>query len=196
MDQKLTPPPAERYGAQNTARPRLMRRVITGAVTLALLFGELSPVVLALVASARAFADTPAAGPAESPPELAPDAVAVTDPAAIRAKLNDTTVYGRYFDGEDWIEYHLSDGRTAYWEKGCTYPGKWWEENGQVCYAYPNYRNGAPNCFILYVRPDGGVQFVGISDGGGVYLASLSLKVDHGNTANLPVGGLSPCVGV
>ncbi len=76
------------------------------------------------------------------PGDLATDAVEVTDPAAIRAKLDDVTIYGRYYDGENWIEYHLADGRTAYWEKGCTYPGKWWLQDGQVCYAYPNYRNG------------------------------------------------------
>jgi hypothetical protein len=134
--------------------------------------------------------------PKGMPNDVAPDAVAVTDPAAIKAKLDNMTVYGRYYDGEDWIEYHLADGRTAYWEKGCTYPGKWWEQNGQICYAYPNYRNGAPNCFILYVRPDGSVEFVAIADDGSPYLASFSTKLDHGNTANLPIGGLSPCVGV
>jgi hypothetical protein len=175
---------------------KFLRRLVTGGVALAVLAGEVSPLAAALCISRPARADTPAAGPAETPSDVAPDAVAVTDPAAIRAKLDDTTVYGRYYDGEDWIEYHMPDGRTAYWEKGCTYPGKWWEENGQVCYAYPNYRDGAPNCFLLFVRPDGGVQFVAISDGGGAYLASFSLKVDHGNTANLPIGGLSPCVGV
>jgi hypothetical protein len=48
----------------------------------------------------------------------------------------------------------------------------------------------------LFVRPDGSVQFVGVSDDGSAYLASFSTKIDHGNTANLPTGGLSPCVGV
>lgn len=134
--------------------------------------------------------------PTGLPADLAPDAVAVTDPAQIKAKLDDMTVYGRYYDGEDWIEYHMADGRTAYWDKGCTYPGKWWMQDGQICYAYPNYRNGAPNCFILFVRPDGSVQFVAVADDGSTYLASFSTKVDHGNSAHLPIGGLSPCVGV
>jgi hypothetical protein len=167
------------------------------AVALAILGQTLGPVL--------AFADSPPrtgqpespiASPSSLPADLAPDAVAVTDPAAIKAKLNDMTIYGRYYDGEDWIEYHLADGRTAYWEKGCTYPGKWWLQDGQICYAYANYRNGAPNCFFLFVRPDGSVQFVAVSDDGSSYLASFSLKVEHGNSANLPIGGLSPCVGV
>ena len=136
------------------------------------------------------------ASPTSLPTDLAPDAVAVTDPAQIKAKLDDTTIYGRYYDGEDWIEYHLADGRTAYWEKGCTYPGKWWiADDGEVCYAYPNYRDNAPNCFIMFVRPDGGVQFVSISDTGQAYLASDSEKIMPGNDAHLPVGGISPCVG-
>jgi hypothetical protein len=128
---------------------------------------------------------------------VVPGAKPLTDPGEIKAKLDNVTIYGRYNDtGEDWIEYHLADGRTAYWEKGCTYPGKWWIENGQVCYAYPNYRNNAPNCFIMFLRPDGGVQFVSIFDNGEAYLASNSIKMVPGNDAHLPVGGLSPCVGV
>src|SRR5689334_17711854 len=161
-------------------------------VTLALSiwFGALA------VAPALSFADDIDRVGTEPPADLAPDAVAVTDPGEIKKTLDDLTIYGRYVDGENWIEYHLPDGRTAYWEKGCTYPGKWWMEHGQVCYAYPNYRNGAPNCFILFVRPDGSVQFVAIADDGSTYLASFSLKVEHGNTANLAIGEKSPCVGV
>jgi hypothetical protein len=166
-------------------------------VALSILGQTIGP-VLAFADSAPTTHQPPAlaATPSHLPADLAPDAVAVTDPAAIKAKLDDVTIYGRYYDGEDWIEYHLADGRTAYWEKGCTYPGKWWEQDGQICYAYPNYRNSAPNCFYLFVRPDGSVQFVAVSDDGSAYMASFSLKVEHGNTANLPVGGLSPCVGV
>jgi len=167
------------------------------ALALAILTQTLGPVL--------AFADDdfgpegapPAvAAPNRMPSDLATDAVEVTDPDAIRAKLDDMTIYGRYYDGENWIEYHLADGRTAYWEKGCTYPGKWWLQDGSVCYAYPNYRNGSANCFLLFVRPDGSVQFVAIADDGSAYLASFSLKVEHGNTANLPIGAKSPCVGV
>jgi hypothetical protein len=156
-----------------------------------------------VLAPVLAFADEfgPEGAPPPVPgpgvlPDLAPDAVEVTDPDTMRAKLDDVTIYGRYYDGENWIEYHLADGRTAYWENGCTYPGKWWLQDGQVCYAYPNYRDGAPNCFLMFVRPDGSVQFMAISDDGSTYLASFSLKVEHGNTANLPIGAKSPCVGV
>ena len=131
----------------------------------------------------------------EAPADIAPDAVAVFDPAEIKRILDDLTIYGRYVDGENWIEYHLPDGRTAYWEKGCTYPGKWWLEQGQVCYAYPNYHNNAPNCFVLYRRPSGEIQFVAIADAGFAYLASFSLKTATGNDAALPIGSLSPCVG-
>ena len=114
----------------------------------------------------------------------------------IKKTLDDLTIYGRYVDGENWIEYHLPDGRTAYWEKGCTYPGKWWMEHGQVCYAYPNYHDNAANCFVLYRRPSGEIQFVAIADAGFAYLASFSLKTATGNDAALPIGSLSPCVGV
>lgn len=152
------------------------------------------------MAPALSLADTQE-GPAlegfgtDAPAEVAPDAVAVFDPGEIKKILDDLTIYGRYVDGENWIEYHLPDGRTAYWEKGCTYPGKWWLEQGQVCYAYPNYHNNAPNCFVLYRRPTGQIQFVAIADAGFSYLASFSLKTATGNDAALPIGSLSPCVG-
>jgi hypothetical protein len=170
----------------------VFRRAAALSVAVAILVQFFAPVI----APVSAWADTKVATPSNLPTDLAPDAVAVTDPAAIKAKLDGMTIYGRYYDGENWVEYHLPDGRTAYWEKGCTYPGKWWEQDDQVCYAYPNYRNNSPNCFYLFVRPDGSVQFVGVSDDGSAYLASFSTKIDQGNTANLPIGGLSPCVGV
>ena len=138
--------------------------------------------------------DAPAAG-TDAPADLAPDAVAILDEVEIKKTLDDLTIYGRYVDGENWIEYHMRDGRTAYWEKGCTYPGKWWMEHGQVCYAYPNYHDNAPNCFVLYRRANGGIQFVAIADAGFAYLASFSLKTAAGNDAALPIGSLSPCVG-
>ena len=147
------------------------------------------------MAPALSLADDQAGSSPDAPMDLAPDAVAITDPQQIKSTLDDLTIYGRYVDGENWIEYHLPDGRTAYWEKGCTYPGKWWLQNGQVCYAYPNYHDNAPNCFILYKRPNGEIQFVAIADAGFAYLASFSLKTAVGNDAALPVGSASPCVG-
>ncbi|HEX6118064.1 MAG TPA: hypothetical protein VFZ03_01350, partial [Dongiaceae bacterium] len=106
-------------------------------LALALWFGALA------LAPALSLADATQSN-ADAAANLAPDAVAITDPAEIKKTLDNLTIYGRYVDGENWIEYHLSDGRTAYWEKGCTYPGKWWMEHGQVCYAYPNYHDNAP----------------------------------------------------
>lgn len=150
------------------------------------------------LAPALSLADTiegPDGTTTEAPGDVAPDAVAIMDPTEIKKTLDDLTIYGRYVDGENWIEYHLPDGRTAYWEKGCTYPGKWWLEHGQVCYAYPNYHDNAANCFVLYRRPSGEIQFVAIADAGFAYLASFSLKTATGNDAALPIGSLSPCVG-
>ena len=119
-------------------------------------------------------------------------------PAAITAALGGKTVHGRYAgDGEPYVEYHLGDGRTAYWEKGCTYPGTWWAEQGMVCYAYPNYRGGAPNCFLLFRLAAGGVAFYQVAEDGSIFLSSESPeRVAEGNDAHLPVGGTASCVGV
>lgn len=151
--------------------------------------------LLALPAHAETTIDIPSLVP-DTVPDLAPDAVAVTDPAEIRKKLDELTIYGRYYDGDDWIEYHLTDGRTAYFEKGCTYPGKWWLQDGEVCYAYPNYRDGQPNCFVMFVRPNGAIQFVAFGADGAPYIASSSLKTAPGNDAHLPLNGVSPCLSV
>jgi hypothetical protein len=181
-----------RYPFQPCAKRRSWICRLTGAAILANL---LLPSSLPFITPAKALSESTASS---DPASVAvPGARAVTDAAAIRAKLDDVTIYGRYVDnGDEWVEYHLADGRTAYWEKGCTYPGKWWiATDGEVCYAYPNYRDNAPNCFIMFVRPDGGVQFVSISDTGQAYLASDSTRMMPGNDAHLPVGGVSPCVG-
>ena len=68
---------------------------------------------------------------------------------------------------------------------------------GTLVYAWVNqdYHDNAPNCFVLYRRPGGQIQFVAIADAGFAYLASFSLKTAMGNDAALPVGSLSPCVG-
>jgi hypothetical protein len=161
-------------------------------LALAFWFGALG---LAPALSLADSIDGPDGATTEAPADVAPDAVAIMDPGEIKKTLDDLTIYGRYVDGETWIEYHLPDGRTAYWDKGCTYPGKWWLERGQVCYAYPNYHDNAANCFVLYRRPSGEIQFVAIADAGFAYLASFSLKTATGNDAALPIGSLSPCVG-
>ena len=150
-------------------------------------------------AFAQSTADAPGDGEDLVPPlaeDVAPDAEPVTDADEIKRILDNLTIYGRYVDGENWIEYHMPDGTTAYWENGCTYPGRWWMERGQICYAYPNYNEGAPNCFLLLRRAKGAIQFVAVDQDGIGYLASFSLKTALGNDAHLPTAGLSPCVGV
>ncbi len=172
-----------------TIRPATFVRTSLQILTLAQMFG------VVLLPLAPALADgIGVAGPRAA--DLAADAVPVTDPAEIKKTLNDLTIYGRYYDGEDWIEYHLADGRSAYFEKGCTHPGKWWVEGGQVCYAYPDYRGGTPNCFVMFVRPGGGIQFVAFDGQNSPYLASSSTETAHGNSANLPVSTSSRCLNV
>ncbi len=204
------PAPRFRGTIPAAAFPMRCRRWLLRTTCAAFLVNLLLPNALPFISPAAADSAAPVHRPADTVLALteaaatndpadaaAPGAKAITDAAAIRAKLDDVTIYGRYVDnGDEWVEYHLADGRTAYWEKGCTYPGKWWiADDGEVCYAYPNYRNNAPNCFIMFERPDGGVQFVSISDTGQAYLASDSEKIMPGNDAHLPVGGISPCVG-
>lgn len=165
-----------------------MQRAVSAALLAAVMVAQFGP---ALAETPTEIEPTP-----ETLPALPPDAIPVTDAGAIKAALDDLTIYGRYYDGEDWIEYHRPDGVSAYNEKGCTYPGRWWIEEGNICYAYPNYRDNAANCFLMFVRPNGGIYFVAFDSGGSGYLASNSIKTAPGNDAHLPLGGMSPCVGV
>ena len=93
-------------------------------LALALWFGALG------LAPALSLADTiegPDGTTTETPADVAPDAVAIMDPGEIKKTLDDLTIYGRYVDGENWIEYHLPDGRTAYGKRAAPIPasGGW-----------------------------------------------------------------------
>ena len=159
-------------------------------LALAIWFGALG------LAPAMSLADTIEgleAANTDAPADLAPDAIAIIEPAEIKKTLDDLTIYGRYVDGENWIEYHLPDGRTAYWEKGCTYPGKWWIENGQVCYAYPTWDNGRPQCFMVYQSAQL-THIVWLDPATGEqWLISNITDLAAGNPDRLPLDGAPTC---
>src|SRR6185369_10428793 len=116
-------------------QPSIARRWIPAATVAAVVANLLLPNALPFIATARAdekldgfgLALSEAVATSDPASVAAPGARPITNAGEIRAKLDDVTIYGRYIDnGDEWVEYHLADGRTAYWEKGCTYPGKWW----------------------------------------------------------------------
>lgn len=156
-----------------------------------------------LLALACALAG-PSAGHAEDPPvpEQAPaepapampagglpaDARLITDPADLTALLADRTVHGAYWpDGEKWREFSAADGRTILDARGCLRPGTWRVSGSIVCYIYPSWDNGRPQCFLVY-RSAVGAHFVAANLFlGGQQLTSNGYEILDGNTDNLPL---------
>lgn len=73
----------------------------------------------------------------------------VDDPATLRALFADRTIYGRYANAADWVEYYAPDGRLAYWD-GCPHAGRWWIEGAEACFHYPTMVGGNTFCFDVY----------------------------------------------
>jgi hypothetical protein len=67
--------------------------------------------------------------------------------------------------GEDWVEYYCDTGRSLY-EFGGINLGKWWTENGGVCFAYEYNDYHFPRCFEMFGKPDGSLAFLGRDDAG------------------------------
>ncbi len=44
--------------------------------------------------------------------------------------------------------------------------GKWWVQNGKVCFAYEYNDYKLPRCFTMFGKPDGSLAFLGQDDVG------------------------------
>ncbi len=158
--------------------------------------------VLALViagAGAGRAEDPPAQDPAPADPApIAPqampddglpaDARLITDPAELTALLADHTIHGAYWpDGEKWREFSAADGRTILDARGCLRPGTWRISGSVVCYIYPSWDNGRPQCFLVY-RSAAVTHFVAANlFSGGRQLSSNGYEILDGNTDGLPL---------
>ena len=125
---------------------------------------------------------------------LPEDAKLVTDPAALTALFADHTVHGINFeDGSKWREYTAPDGRTIWEFKGCLYPGTWRVSGSAVCYAYPGWDNGRPQCFVVYQSTQL-THFVWLDPmTGDQVLFGKALDISQGNPDHLPLDGAPGC---
>ena len=90
----------------------------------------------------------------------------ITDPTEIVHHMAGNTLSGVLKEtGESWVEYYCDTGRSLY-EFGGINLGKWWTENGKVCftYEYDDYRR--PICFDMFGKPDGSLAFFTHDDAG------------------------------
>jgi len=123
-----------------------------------------------------------------------PDSERISDPAKITTLLKDHTLYGRYAGGQPWAEYHSPDGRTAYREGDCIYPGHWWIQSGLACFRYDAFNQGKPACFRLLKRGERLEFYVQQFDGSWA-LNAYTTDRRQGNPDHMPVEGQA-CVGV
>ncbi len=122
------------------------------------------------------------------PAELPPDATLISDPSELSALLSGRTVHGAYLhDGASWREFSAPDGRTVFNGYGCLYPGTWRVSGSVVCYAYPDWDDGKPQCYVIY-RSAAATHFVFLDlENGGHHLQSNAHEILDGNPDSLPL---------
>jgi hypothetical protein len=125
---------------------------------------------------------------------LPADARLVSDPADLTALLANHTVRGVYLpDGSRWREYSAADGRTVWEVEGCLHPGTWKVSGSAVCYVYPTWDDGRPQCFMVY-QSTRLTHFVWLDPAtGDQWLISNALSLDQGNPDQLPLEGAPIC---
>jgi hypothetical protein len=101
------------------------------------------------------------------------------------------TQYGNRSDGSSDIEFHSSDGRSAYWYEGCLYRGIWWATDDSLCYIYPTTTWPGPHCFFVE-RQDGALRFVGTPGDPDALVITITDNVP-GNPENFPLDGEGNC---
>lgn len=90
----------------------------------------------------------------------------ITDPAEITAEMAGNTLSGVLKEtGESWVEFYCDSGRSLY-EFGGINLGKWWSEDGKVCFAYEYNDYRFPRCFEMFGKADGSLAFLGRDDSG------------------------------
>ena len=126
---------------------------------------------------------------------LPADAKLVSDPAALRALLADHTVHGVYLpDGSTWREYSAPDGRTVWEFHECRHPGTWQVSGSAVCYIYPTWDHGLPQCFVVYQSPQV-IHFVGLGLLSGDKNLVSNATLTPGNVDQLPLDAPTSCGG-
>ncbi len=166
--------PAEGYAAYDKDMSNLLRGIRAAAALLAIALS--GPMAASAQSGSEAFFTLPT------------DAKMITDPAALYALLADRTVHAIYLpDGSTWREFSASDGRTIWDEGSCIRPGTWQVSGSLVCYRYPSWQNGEPQCFIVY-QSSKATHFVALDSATGAHsLVSNAHEILDGNPDGLPL---------
>lgn len=119
---------------------------------------------------------------------LPADATLISNPRELSTLLADRTVHAIYLpDGTPWREFSAADGRTIWEVAGCLRPGTWRVSGSAVCYSYPSWDDGRPQCFLVY-RSSAATHFVFLGAGDGEpHLVADAYEILDGNPDRLPL---------
>ncbi|HPI62642.1 MAG TPA: hypothetical protein PK803_01560 [Alphaproteobacteria bacterium] len=121
----------------------------------------------------------------------------VEDEEELKSIFQERTIIGQYSQDptRQWIEYYQADGGSTYFWDDCYHQGIWWirSENPKACFSYfDNVEIGSlrTNCFNIGLGDNNQIIFAvrSLSSDADTQVVTFSLKVENGNSRQLPTG--------
>ncbi len=111
--------------------------------------------------------------------------------------FRERTIIGQYRGDPNnlWIEYYQADGGSTYFWDDCYHQGIWWvrSENPKACFSYFDDQEISglrTSCFDIGLGDDNQIIFAvrSLSSDADTQVVTFSLKVENGNSRQLPTG--------
>lgn len=118
----------------------------------------------------------------------------ITGKEALAEIVADRTHYRDRSDGSSEIEYHTTDGRSAYLWDSCIERGQWWTTEQQVCFFYPDTALQGPHCFWVRRNDQEQLEFWWAGDPGALLPTATTVEDAAGNVERLPLDTTGECV--
>jgi hypothetical protein len=115
----------------------------------------------------------------------------------LKTLFQEHTIIGEFSNdpGRQWIEYYQADGQLTYFWDDCYYKGIWWvrEEDPKACFSYFDDHEISglrTSCFDIGLGDDNQIIFAvrSLSSDADTQVVTFSLKVENGNSRQLPTG--------
>ncbi len=125
--------------------------------------------------------------------EEEPEVRRVTGIEALEALVRGRTHYRTRSDGSFEIEYHSTDGISAYVWEGCVIRGEWWATPEEICFFYPENDLQGPHCFFIE-KGEEGLEFWWSGNPVATEPTATTVRDVEGNSERLPVGVSGECL--
>lgn len=117
----------------------------------------------------------------------------VTGIEALEALVRGRTHYRTRSDGSFEVEYHSTDGISAYVWEGCVIRGEWWATPEEICFFYPDNDLQGPHCFFIE-KGEEGLEFWWSGNPLATEPTATTVRDIEGNSERLPVGVNGECL--